>query len=144
MDLTVLEDEMLLIHLMQDYCQSRRKTVEIYFDGAPPGQARTQRFGVVTVHFIRKGVKADSAIIQRLHKLRRDARNYTVVTSDRQIQAEARSVQAQVVSSEDFAEEIASLGGKIRKDERIETQKLSAGEVEEWMRIFGEKKAKNS
>jgi uncharacterized protein len=144
LNLNQMEDEMVLIKLLQDFCQNRKKNVEVYFDGAPPGQARNQRFGMVSAYFIRKGMKADTAIIQRLQKLSREAPNWIVVTSDRQIQAEARSLKAHVLSSEDFANELITAAQRGQKGGGGNSRPLSEGEVQEWLRIFGEKKAKNS
>lgn len=144
LNLTQMEDEMALIKVLQDYCQNRRKNVEVYFDGAPAGQARNQRFGLVSAHFVRKGMKADTAIIQRLRKLGRAAPNWIVVTSDRQIQAEAKALKAHVMSSEDFAKELMTAAGEDQKGMSGGDRQLSEGEIQEWLKIFRENKAKNS
>ena len=56
-------DEEKLIQILQDYCRIKRKTVEVYFDGAPMDHAGTRNFGNVKAHFIRKGTTADDMII---------------------------------------------------------------------------------
>src|SRR5262245_12409929 len=98
------EDEAELVSILQDFSRLQRRTTEVYFDGAPAGQARTQKFGTVTAHFVRLGLSADSAIIQRLRDLRGDARNWIVVSSDREVQNAARALHASVASSEEFAD----------------------------------------
>ena len=79
------DDEMQLIGILQEFCRLQRREAEVYFDGAPVGQAHTQKVGIVTAHFVRLGTTADSAIKNRLEKLGRGARNWIVVSSDREV-----------------------------------------------------------
>ena len=135
-----LDDEMELVAILQEYCRLSRKTVEVYFDGAPAPQAGTRKLGTVTAHFVHLGSSADHAIRARLIALGRSAKNWTVVTSDRQIQAEARAVQAEVLSSEAFATMLKNAHRSARKTNQ--DRPLSHDEVEEWMRLFQKGKPK--
>jgi predicted RNA-binding protein with PIN domain len=133
------DDEMQLVTRLQAFCRAERKQVEVYFDGAPAGQMGTRQFGLVTAHFVRLGSTADAAIRARLKTLGRAARNWTVVTSDRQVQAEARAAGAVIVSSDAFAEQViealrATVPGSANE------AGMSDAEVEEWLRLFREKK----
>ena len=65
--------------------------VEVYFDGAPPGQASTLKLGAVTAHFVRQGSSADAAIEFRLTQLGKAAKNWTVVSSDNRTPPRCRS-----------------------------------------------------
>jgi predicted RNA-binding protein with PIN domain len=133
------DDEMQLVTRLQAYCRAERKQVEVYFDGAPTGQVGTRRMGLVTAHFVRLGQTADSAIRVRLKTLGRAARNWTVITSDRQVQAEARAVGATVVSSDAFAEQVTeSMRAPTTKS--ANEAGMSDAEVEDWLRLFREKK----
>jgi len=109
------DDEMQLIGILQEFCRLQRREAEVYFDGAPAGQARTQKFGIITAHFVRLGTTADSAIKNRLEKLGRAARNWIVVSSDHAVQDSARVVHADVTSSEKFAE-------LVNKSSRLESK----------------------
>jgi len=135
-----MDDEMELVAILQEFHRSRGKDLEVYFDGAPVPQAGTRKLGAITAHFVRLGSSADNAIRNRLRLLGKSAKNWTVVTSDRQVQAEANAMHAEVVSSESFA--------AILKEPRDSTPKLSQDrklsdrEVEEWMRIFQKGKPK--
>lgn len=136
--LNSIDDESELIAILQEFCRMTRKSVEVYFDGAPPGHAGTRRYGSVTAHFVRLGSTADEAIRRRLKALGKSAKNWTVVTSDRQVQAEARTARAEIVTSDSFAVMLkqareAAPGGN-------EPRELSSDEVEEWLRIFQEPK----
>jgi len=131
------EDESELIALLQEFCRLRRHSVEVYFDGAPPAQAGAKRVGRVTAYFIRRGDSADNAIRRRLQALGRAARNWSVVSSDRQVQAGARAVQAGIIPSEEFAGQLrhASQTARISRREHG----LPAEEVEEWLKFFSER-----
>jgi predicted RNA-binding protein with PIN domain len=139
MSLRAIDDEEQLIELLQVFQRVKRTKVEVFFDNAPAGQARTKRYGNVTVHFVRQGLPADEAILQRLHRLGKDARNWRVVSSDRHIQTQAHGLQAQVMSSEDFStrleEAIRQTPGPAGDE-----AKLGESEVEEWLKIFKSRK----
>jgi predicted RNA-binding protein with PIN domain len=94
--------------------------------------------GLVTAHFVRKGRTADDAIADRLKTLGRSARNWTVVSSDRRVQNDARALGASVIPSTEFARQVKSAfeeepppGGETG---------LSPSEVEEWLDRFRENK----
>lgn len=129
------DDELELVRLLQDFARIKRQQVEVYFDGAPAGQAGMRKLGTVKAHFIRQGQTADSAIRARLENMGRTAKNWTVVSSDREVQSTARVNQAQALSSEDFVKAIRAAltnGNSFDNEDR----KLSAREVEEWYEIF--------
>jgi predicted RNA-binding protein with PIN domain len=132
--LASIDDELELVAILQEFCRLERRQAEVYFDGAPPSHARTRKSGAVTSHFVPLGMNADSAIRKRLKKMGKAAKNWTVVTSDRQVQADARAAQAEVVSSEAFARTIKRLkdSPRIEKGER----NISAAEVDEWLKVF--------
>ncbi len=135
-----VDDELALVEQLQAWCRVTRRQVEVYFDGAPAGQAGARRFGQVVAHFVRLGRTADAAIRARLVALGRGARNWTVITSDRSLQAEARACGATVISSEEFARQVQiDLQQATRsKLEGEKNRALSSEEVEEWLRLFRE------
>lgn len=130
-----VDDEMELIAILQEFCRVERKQVEVYFDGAP--QAGSRKLGLVTAHFVRLGMTADDAIHRRLKKLGKGAKNWTVVSSDRQVQAEARAVHAEAVSSDVFARRLKQARDSAPKSE--EGRALSPGEIDEWLQLFKRK-----
>jgi len=139
MSLAAIDDEERLIELLQGYCRVRRQKLEVYFDNAPAGQKSNQSYGMVMAHFVRQGMPADDAIIARLHRLGKNARNWSVVSSDRRIQSEARACQAQVVSSEEFASQITNVLQQAPPGV-VDEKKLSHAEVEEWLKLFRTRK----
>ena len=140
LSLRSIDDEMQLVELLQEFCRIRRKQqVEVFFDKAAPGGVPARRFGPVTARFVRHGMTADAAISNKLKRLGRSARNWSVVSSDRQVQAAARAAQAQVISSEDFASQLDdNLQDAESPDagEKVDTA-LSEDELDEWMHLFG-------
>ena len=133
--LSDVDDEMQLVGLLQEYCRLKRKTIEVYFDKAAPGEAGERRFGQVKAVFVRSGVTADDAIMARLRRLGKRAKNVKVVSSDRQVQQAARAAHAQVISSSEFGAEIASLSGEAPGlDPR--SRLLSPEEVADWEQLF--------
>ena len=138
LSLRSIDDETQLIERLQVFCRASRQQVEVYFDGAPAGQVRTRKIGLVTAHFIRKGSTADDAICARLHALGRAARNWTVVSSDRRVQNDARALGASVITSAVFAKQVIS--AHIPDQDSGQEAGISEAEVEEWLRLFREKK----
>ena len=135
--LDAIDDEMELVAILQEFCRLEQKQVEVFFDGAPAGQAGTRKLGAVTAHFVRLGNSADNAIRNQLKRLGKNARNWTVISSDRQVQAEARAVRAEVTSSDVFAALLKQARNSAPKP-NVE-QNLSPREVEDWLKLFEER-----
>lgn len=138
LDLGDVDDEIQLVELLQEFCRNRRKQVEVYFDNAPPGQPRARNYGMVLARFARAGQSADEMIHARLQRLGRSARNWTVVSSDHQVQAAARAARAQAVSSEAFAQLLGEELGETRPEPGADMDSgLSAEDIDEWLALFG-------
>ena len=138
-DLRNIDDEEQLIQQLLAFAQCSGKKIEVFFDKAPPGQARRQSYGKVMAYFVREGRTADEAISARLRALGGGARNWTVISSDREVQAEARACHARVVSSQAFAEQLITLSSATPP---IPGKKVSPEvnnkEVEYWLKQFSE------
>ena len=132
------DDEMELVTILQEFSRLHRRQVEVYFDGAPADQAGTRKLGTVKAHFVRAGTTADNAIARRLKKMRRAAKNWTVVSSDRQVQANARATQAEVLSSDEFARLLQQTPRRETSKPAVD-RKISPAEVDEWLNIFRSK-----
>lgn len=136
-----MDDEQRLIEMLQKYARLARKRIEIYFDDAPAGKARSETFGTIKVHFIRIGSTADAAIINRVRSAGKDVQAITVVTSDHRIQIEARAMHAGVVSSEEFSMQIRDQFTRAQQEGAEEERPLSVSEVEDWLEFFEQRKA---
>lgn len=132
-----LDDEIALIKVLQSFASQRKTRVEVYFDLAPAARAGSQSFGKVKAHFIRQGTTADIAMIQRLARLGKDAKNWTVVTSDREILVEAKSAHSQILTSAEFASGLKSvLSGLSGESDKKDAPEVSSGEVDYWLDQF--------
>ena len=142
MSLADLDDEPHLIHLVQEYCRLRRNAAELFFDGALPGTPAGSGGGLVHVHSVRKGMTADQAMIDFLTAKGKSARNYTLVSSDRRVQTEARSLGCSLLSAEQFAADLMNTISQAVYHKKEQNDPLSNEEVKNWLNIFGEKKEK--
>ncbi|MEI6289636.1 MAG: NYN domain-containing protein [Chloroflexota bacterium] len=144
LDLSSIDDEESLIGVILEYSrQARLGQVEIYFDNGQPGQAERQKRGTLTIVFTRRPMIADQAISNRLFMLKKDAKNWTVVSSDRKVQAEAKSAGARVISSDQFSGMVMNQLAKSKPGKTHEHGKLSEAEVEKWLHIFEQSEQKN-
>ena len=88
-------------------------------------------------HFVRQDSTADKAMINRLSRMGKDAKNWTVVTSDREILVEAKSAHSQILKSAEFALELRSVKSGISSDlDKQDTPEVSDGEVDYWLDQF--------
>ncbi len=137
MSLQDIDDEIQLVNLLQEFCRIRRKQVEVYFDNAPPGSPEARNFGRVVARFVRQGRTADQAIQMKLKRLGGEARNWTVVSSDGEVQANARTARAKIITAEVFAQQVFEALGDTADSYLEPESDLSPEEVENWMQIFG-------
>ncbi len=140
LSLRSLDDEKRLIDLLNTYCRVRRQRVEAFFDQAPPGHAGRTHIGLVVAHFVRQGRTADEAIAARLQQLGKAAPNWVVVSSDRQVQREARNRRAATMTSEQFSAELQSALQDSMSGSPAGETKLSSEELKEWLDLFERRK----
>jgi uncharacterized protein len=137
LDLSMPDDEPRLVELLVRYCQRGGHRVEVYFDGAPPGQAGVRNYGRVQAHYVAAGTTADEAIRRHLRSLGRSAKNWLLVSSDRAVQAAAREAGARMLGSDEFAVRLQAptLVSSKPSSPAID-QPLSEAEVREWETFF--------
>jgi predicted RNA-binding protein with PIN domain len=152
------DDVIRLIEMLQVFSRIRRKKIEVFFDGAPAGQAGARSYGVIRAHFVRSGQTADESIRMRLDQLGPLARETLVITSDHRVQSEAKAHHAKFLDSELFARELmTSPHSPIPPKEAQPAVKkpapaaptppntkdqphLSSEQVDEWLELFKTKK----
>jgi predicted RNA-binding protein with PIN domain len=140
--LSMPDDEEQLIGLLNRFGETQRGKLEAYFDDAPAGQAGKRNFGRVQAHFVTERSTADEAIKTRLGRLGKTAHSWIVVTSDRSVQAAARERHARVMKSEDFAQLLlATIRSGSTGEPSPADLPLSQAEVDEWLKIFKERKS---
>jgi hypothetical protein len=140
LSLSMLDDEMELIQILSEYARLSRKKLEVYFDNAPIDKAGTRNIGRVTAHFVRQGSSADDAIIQRVSKMGRKAKNAKIITSDQRVQRQVQAHQAQTIPSEVFAKEIEKTLSTSPGGGKPDPDRMSDGEVDQWLNLFNKGK----
>jgi predicted RNA-binding protein with PIN domain len=143
MSLRALDDEEQLIELLQTYARLSRQKVEVFFDKAPVGQARAKKLGMLVVRFVSAGRTADEAILAQLMRLGKEARNWTVVSSDHRVQTDAKALLAKVMPSEGFVKQLLSAGQGTSDTKQDDEVRLKEGEVEEWLNLFNSRHSSN-
>jgi len=134
--LSMVDDEMALIQILSEYARLTRRKLEVYFDKAPIDKAGTRKFGSITAHFVREGSTADEAIIQRIRKMGRKARNVKVISSDQHILRQVQACQAETLTSDVFAKEIEKILAASPGGGKPDPEKMSAMEIENWLNLF--------
>lgn len=134
LNLDDLDDEQELIKLLQEYCLQTGKDIEVYFDKSATGHTRAHVHGRVTARFVRSGETADQAIARHLKRLGNQAANWTVVSSDRQVQNAAKRARARVIPSETFS---ADLLAESASPGSSDEPNINEDEIDEWLDLFG-------
>lgn len=136
-DLSDPDDELQLLQLLERFVQATGRRIVVHFDRGAVGQPDPPSAGKLEVHFAGLPRSADQAISDQLRRLGGDAKNWTVVSSDRAVQIAARHAGAKVLSSRQFTHQLADIDTDERPVDKPEP-KLDEDEIEEWQRLFGD------
>ena len=98
-----LDDEQALIEVLTSFLRATSSRAMIFFDSAAPGHEGKRNFGLVQAVFVPASQSADTAIEHHIHKLGASARNPTLVSSDRLVQAAGRSSHMTILTTAAFA-----------------------------------------
>jgi predicted RNA-binding protein with PIN domain len=102
-DLADPDDEIQLIRVLVHFLIGAGKRGTVFFDHRAPMAKREQKFGRLSVRFTSHPRSADDDILQYLRSIAPEAPNYTVVTSDAELQKAANRIGARIMPSEVFA-----------------------------------------
>ncbi|MBN2085417.1 MAG: NYN domain-containing protein [Anaerolineales bacterium] len=128
------DDENQLLRILEQFGHATRRKVIVFFDRGQPEMGPLSRAGShVRAHFVPPPRRADDAILEFLRG-RKDARHYTVVSSDAEIRDRSRRAGAKVVSSQDFAREVRDRMRQAGKEKPPEAPE----DFDLWMDIFRE------
>jgi predicted RNA-binding protein with PIN domain len=137
LSLSDLNDEVKLIKILQQYANRTRSIIEVYFDKAPATKARVEGHGNVQAHFVHVDSSADQAIKSRIRELGKSAKNWTVVSSDREVLAEARSWKTKIMRSSDFVKLLQPKAHlTISDNDKDDQPEVSEDEVDFWLDQF--------
>jgi uncharacterized protein len=135
-----IDDETQLIRELQNFASRKQSSVEVYFDRAPAARAGRKTFGRVTAVFVREGMTADTAIRRRLQHLGKQAKNWTTVSDDREVQGSAKTFLSTVLTSKKFAYLIQNAEIKYQLNHPGKpSPTLSDEDLADWMKFFSER-----
>lgn len=136
-DLDQPDDERQLLALLHAFGRRERRRIVVYFDRGALATEDPRPQAGVEARFIRRPRTADEAILLHLDRLGGEAKNWTVVSSDRKVREAARRAGARTLTSEAFAAML-----RFHSPEESEPEKPpppSGDEVERWLKMFGER-----
>jgi predicted RNA-binding protein with PIN domain len=132
------DDEQKLIVMLRRYAARRHAKIIVVFDSGNPG-GRSNALsggGVTSIFAAAKHTIADKILIERIKDFPRPA-DWVVVSSDNQVRAVAQNRKAMLKSAQEF---IGMMTAPPKGDDRSAVdEKLSAEEVDEWLKVFKKK-----
>lgn len=140
--LSDVDDEAQLVMLLRRYAATRRgRSITVVFDHGVYGHPqRLDGYGV-TCYFARSPHDADTQLIRRITTIAHP-REWTVVTSDRQVAQAAMARGIKVIDARTFAQTLQQLATPAHRQPSTNTDKPEQppdrSEVDEWLRLFGE------
>lgn len=130
-----LDDEQAMIEVITPFLRATSSRALVFFDRAARGQEGKRNFGLVQAVFVHASQSADAAIENHIHKLGASARNQTLVSSDRRVQAAGRARYMTVLSSAEFAQKVRA-NAESRGSQTEDEQKLTPEEIARWEELF--------
>ncbi len=130
-----LDDEQALIEVLTPFLRATSSRALVFFDRAAPGHEGKRNFGLVQAVFVPASQSADAAIENHIQKLGASARNQTLVSSDRRVQAAGRSRYMTILTSAELAQKIQAQAGTYASQTAVEPR-LSPEEIARWEELF--------
>lgn len=130
-----LDDEQSLIEVLTPFLRATSSRALIFFDRAAQGHEGKRNFGLAQAVFVHASQSADAAIENHIQKLGASARNQTLVSSDRRVQAAGRARHMTVLSSAEFAQKVQANAESRSGQTAVEPQ-LSPEEIARWEELF--------
>lgn len=128
------DDEHKLLRILERFGLATRRTMVVFFDRGRPDMGPLSRAGnAVRAHFVLPPRRADDAIPDFLRG-RKDARQYTVVSSDSEVRRRALRLGAKVKESARFAREVCEVLHRSPNEKPPDDPE----DFELWMDIFRE------
>ena len=129
------DDEARLISLLRTFCARTGRGVTVYFDHRAPGSENPPSGGGLSVYFVTQPRTADQAIQTHLQRLRKEARNWTVISSDRAVQLAAQQSGARSLGSSTFARQLLGRESPPETSEKPDAPS-SEEDIARWESLF--------
>ena len=120
--------------LIKNFFQGKKVVYKIFYDGQPlilSGDFRPDH----SVYFSTSPEKADELIIKFLQKQSR-RRNWTVITSDRELRQRVKNLDAQTLTSEAFISKLSSKSSRNQKTNLKENPHIGQEDISYWLDKF--------
>ncbi len=132
-----LDDEQALIEGVIPFLRATSSQALIFFDRAAQGQEGKRNFGLVQAVFVHASQSADAAIENHIQKLGAAARNQTLVSSDRRVQAAGRARHMVILTSAEFAQKVLAIA-ESRSSQTADEPQLTPEEIAQWEELFSQ------
>ena len=132
-------DEAKLVERLKSFMGRHRKRCTVVFDGGLPGGfSRDLSTHSVQAVFAHGGTSADAIIMERIQAAR-DPGSLVVISADHEIIDAARRRRITVLAPTEFAQQLQAPGKPQApaRDGSEANPRLSAAEVNDWLRLFG-------
>lgn len=129
------EDERQLIEMLQIFLARYRKKGVVYFDHRAPGARAAFHTPNLQIRFISRHSNADDAIRGHIRGLGREAPNWTVVSTDREVRRLAERAGARAMRSQEFAALLSTPDAQDPEGEKPPVPR-SPEEIEAWEALF--------
>ena len=123
---------------VKSYCQCKKIQYKIIYDGQPHIYSKSVHMDKSPIQFSKDPQKADSLIIDFLRK-QKNSREWTVITSDRELIIRVKNLEAQVITSESFIEKIKSKTVKESGISVKENPNVNKDDIQYWLKRFRQK-----
>ena len=148
--LSDVDDEMQLLRRLENWSAgSGERKLHVVFDSGRKGsgQASSESSKHIKVEYVRRGVTADTRILQILRNAK-NVKQYVLVTSDREVKFHAAQYRIMTITSAAFVRQMIAdrkadlLAGQEPKpkpkaqQEPINKPQLSEEQVENWLQLF--------
>jgi predicted RNA-binding protein with PIN domain len=128
-----------LIARLEGYRSNKGIKITVVFDGQDVGLTAQGRRSYAIVVAFSKSMQTADALIKKMIDHEKQARNVTLVTSDRSLANYARSSGCRILGAEEFWGQLSHPKQEDEYSAKYD-KPLSAREVEEWLKLFGQEK----
>ena len=128
-----------LIYFMRSYLSSRKVKITVVFDGDEVGFLEQPPLSDrwLKIIFSKPPEKADP-IIKKLIQKNRNKKSLILVSADNELVSFSNQHGVQVLSPEEFYHRLSKHPYQEQVDQKFNSQ-VSEAEVDEWLKLFGEK-----
>jgi len=134
-------DEAKLTQKLNGFAARTGSRCVVVFDHGLPGGPSRMSTRAVQVVFASQRSTADRVMMERIRKMP-DTREWVVVSSDNDVITTAKLRRMQTMSAVDFAALLKSPPKRVIDLGEAADVRLSKDEVEEWMKLFGDRDRK--